>query len=190
MYTVNSSNQLPKITHAMTFLTSCMHITCASHAHHTCHMHITRASHAHHTCHMHITRVSHAHHMHVTCTSHAHHTCHMHITCVSHAHHTCVTCTSHVCHMHKYNAITCRSPAFANSTSILGSVAEKRRVCLDSGSRWRISRSCSEKPISNSLNVKWEHGPHYTHHAIPHTYSCMLVRKHPLVQTRTNANDP
>ena len=110
----------------------------------------------------------------VTCTSHV---CHMHIT-------------SHVCHMHKYNAITCRSPAFANSTSILGSVAEKRRVCLDSGSRWRISRSCSEKPISNSLNVKWEHEPHYTHHAIPHTYSCMLVRKHTLVQTRTNANDP
>ena len=163
-----------------------MHITRVSHAHHMC---VTCTS---HVCHMHITCVSHAHHTCVTCTSHARH---MHIPCTSH----CVTCTSHVYHMHitshvrhmhKYNSITCRSPALANSTSILGSVAEKRRVCLDSGSRWRISRSCSEKPISNSLNVKWEHEPHYTHHAIPHTYSCMLVRKHTLVQTRTNANDP
>ena len=188
MYTVNSSNQMPKITHVMTFLTSCMHITCASHAHHTC---VTCTS---HVCHMHITCVSHAHHMCVTCTSHVRH---MHITCVSRAHHTCVTCTSHACHMHipctshvYHMHITCRSPAFANSTSILGSVAEKRRVCLDSGSRWRISRSCSEKPISNSLNVKWKRRPHYTHHAMPHMYSCMLVRKHTLVQTRTNANDP
>ena len=145
-------------------------------------MHITRASHAHHTC---VTCTSHVCHMHITCTSHAHP---MHVTCTSHVRHMHIT--SHVHHMHKYNAITCRSPALANSTSILGSVAEKRRVCLDSGSRWRISRSCSEKPISNSLNVKWEHEPHYTHHAIPHTYSCMLVRKHTLVRTRANANDP
>ena len=43
------------------------------------------------------------------------------------------------------------SPALANSTSSLGSVAENSRLCLLSGSLRMISVSCSAKPISNSL---------------------------------------
>jgi len=42
-------------------------------------------------------------------------------------------------------------PAFANSTSTFGNVAENRRVCLLSGSLLTIPCSCSPKPISNNL---------------------------------------
>lgn len=43
------------------------------------------------------------------------------------------------------------SPARANSTSSLGSVAENSTVCWPPGRRPMISCSCSAKPISKSL---------------------------------------
>lgn len=44
-------------------------------------------------------------------------------------------------------------PTFANSTRILGKVAEKSKVCRESGNRVTISFSCSDKPISNNLSA-------------------------------------
>lgn len=89
---------------------------------------------------------------------------HMSATCRSHEDHMLVneghmvTWRSHEGHMH--NDIPWHWPALANSTSILGSVAEKSRVCLVSGSRRRISCSWSENPISNNLDVRCEHTQH------------------------------
>ena len=49
-----------------------------------------------------------------------------------------------------------RRPALANSTSSFGRVAEKRIVCLDSGSLDKISCSWAANPLSNSLEVEFE----------------------------------
>lgn len=52
---------------------------------------------------------------------------------------------------HPHPAPPAHSPARANSTSILGSVAENRTVCWPPGRRLMISCSCSANPISKSL---------------------------------------
>lgn len=44
-------------------------------------------------------------------------------------------------------------PAFAKSTSIFGRVALNMTICLDSGSRFNVSFSCSPKPISKSRSA-------------------------------------
>ncbi len=51
-----------------------------------------------------------------------------------------------------------RSPARANSDSARGMVAENSSVCRDAGMPLRMARSCSAKPISNSLRTAWQSG--------------------------------
>lgn len=65
------------------------------------------------------------------------------------------------------------SPALANSTSSLGSVAENSRVCLVSGSLRMTSWSCSAKPISNNLRRESAHSD-----TQQHTYDWILTTKY------------
>jgi len=44
-------------------------------------------------------------------------------------------------------------PARANSTKVLGSVAENSRVCRVVGKVWRISPNCAANPISNKRSA-------------------------------------